>query len=103
VVVARVEGGPFFANTDTVRDALRADASRPGTKAVVLDAETVPYVDVTAVRMLVELADTLQSSGVRLAIAHDVGQVRDLVGEEPGTTSIPVYPTVEAAVQALGG
>jgi anti-anti-sigma factor len=86
-----------------VRNALRADAARPGTTAVVLDAETVPFVDVTAVRMLVELADTLESAGVRFAIAHDIGQVRDLMRGEPATATIPVYPSVAAAVSALGG
>jgi sulfate permease, SulP family len=61
----------------------------------------VPFVDVTAVRMVVELADALAASGVRFAIAHDVGQVRDLMGEEPGTEMIPGYPSVEAAVREL--
>ena len=78
-----------------------ADAARPGTTAVVLDAESVPFVDVTAVRMLVDLAESLDASGVRFALAHDVGQVRDVLDHEPGTTSIPVYRTVEAAVDAM--
>jgi MFS superfamily sulfate permease-like transporter len=41
VVLLRVEGGLFFANADTVRDAIRS-AAGPGTRAVVLDAETAP-------------------------------------------------------------
>jgi sulfate permease, SulP family len=102
VVIARVEGVLFFANADAVRNALRAEAARPGTRAVVLDAETMPFVDVTAVRMLVELTDTLDTAGVRLAMAHDIGQVRDLMRGEPGSDVIPVYPSVEAALQALG-
>jgi high affinity sulfate transporter 1 len=103
VVVARVEGGLFFANADAVRNALRAEAATPGTRALVLDGETVPFIDVTAVRMLVELNESLDASGVRFALAHDVGQVRDVMGEEPGADKVPVYPSVEAAVQALGG
>ena len=102
-MVARVEGGLFFGNADTVRAALQADAGRPGTSAVVLDAESVPFVDVTAVRMLVELAESLDASGVRSALAHDVGQVRDVLDHEPGTTSIPVHRTVDAAVNAMRG
>lgn len=58
VVVLRPETARFFANADAVRDAIRAHAVE-GTKAVVLDAETVPAIDVTAVGMLVELADEL--------------------------------------------
>ena len=101
VVVARVEGGLFFANADAVRRALLTEASRPGTHAVVLDGETVPFVDVTAARMLRELADTLATSGVRFAIARDVGQVRDVLDQEAGSDVIPVYPTVQAAVDAM--
>ncbi len=36
-----------------------------GVRAVVLDAESVPFVDVTAVRMLVELTDELERRGTR--------------------------------------
>ena len=101
VVVRRVEGGLFFANADAVRRALLADAGRPGTTAVILDGESVPFVDVTAARMLRELADTLESSGVRFVIAHDVGQVRDVLDREVGPNEIPLYPTVQAAVEAI--
>jgi MFS superfamily sulfate permease-like transporter len=59
VVVVRVEGGLCFANSDAVGNQLRAEASRPDTHALVLDAESMPFVDVTAARMLIELADTL--------------------------------------------
>jgi sulfate permease, SulP family len=103
VVIARVEGGLFFANADAVRNALRAEAARPGTRVVVLDGETMPFVDVTAVRMLVELTDTLDAAGVRFALAHDVGQVRDVIGLEAGAAAVPTYRSVEAALRALGG
>jgi anti-anti-sigma factor len=96
-----VEGGLFFANADAVRKAVRAEADRPDIRAVILDAETVPFVDVTALRMLIELADTLEISGVRFAIAHDIGQVRDLLREDPSTARIPIYPSVEEAVRVL--
>jgi anti-anti-sigma regulatory factor len=68
---------------------------------VVLDAETMPAIDVTAVTMLVGLARDLHDRGVELVIARDIGAVRDLVdlGEEHPT--IRTYPTVQAAVDAL--
>ena len=56
VAVLRVEAGLFFANADHVRDAIRAHASEDGVKAVVLDAETVPDIDVTAAEMLLAAA-----------------------------------------------
>jgi hypothetical protein len=54
--------------------------------AVVLDCETIPFVDVTAARMLGEVTADLQRTGVRLVIARDIGQVRDVfaVAEGPG-------------------
>jgi sulfate permease, SulP family len=67
---------------------------------LILDAESVPFVDVAAARMLIELADTLQSMGVRFLIARDLGQVRDVLDREPGAVTIPVYPSVQDAVEA---
>jgi sulfate permease, SulP family len=69
---------------------------------VVLDAETVPSVDVTAARMLDQLARDLQQQGVQLIVARDVGQVRDVLRRANGTRSlVRAYPTVQDAVQAL--
>ena len=102
VALLRVEGGLFFANADTVRDAVRAHAAAPGTRAVVLDAETAPFIDVSAARMLVQLNEDLQRSGVRLVIARDVGQVRDVLRRAEGGAALPpAYPTVQDAVEAV--
>jgi anti-anti-sigma factor len=98
VVVLRVEGGLFFGNADAVKDRVQA-ALEPDTKAVVLDAETIPYVDVTAVGMLSQLVEELEAKGVRLALAGDIGQVRDVIGRAGGDVS--AYPTVREAVEAL--
>ncbi|GAA4921818.1 high affinity sulfate transporter 1 [Actinomycetospora succinea] len=99
VAVVRVESGLFFANADHVRDALAALAT-DGTHAVVLDARSVPTIDVTAARMLIELTTTLRAQGVTLAIARDIGQVRDLLRltDESAAT---VFPTVDEAVLSL--
>jgi len=102
IVVLRLESGLFFANADAVRDAVRAHAFRDGIRAVVLDAETIPYIDVTAARMLVQLDDELPRRGVRLVVARDIGQVRDVLRrtEEDGPL-LTAYPTVHQAVEAL--
>ena len=52
VVVLRVEGGLFFANADTSAAHRPTRARRDGVHAVVLDAETIPFIDVTAAQML---------------------------------------------------
>jgi sulfate permease, SulP family len=102
VAILRVEGGVFFANSDAVRRCVRAHAQRPGTRAVVLDAGSIPFLDVSAVKMLSDLAPELSASGVRLLIAHDIGQVQDLL-EVVGAQDLAhhVYPSVGSAVQAV--
>jgi MFS superfamily sulfate permease-like transporter len=96
-----VESGLFFANADAVRQRVRACAAEEGTKVVVLDAETAPAIDVTAVRMLAELAGSLEREGVRLLVTRQIGQVRDVVSHiATDTAPEGVYPTVRAAVQA---
>jgi sulfate permease, SulP family len=101
VKVLRVEGGLFFANADAVRARIRDQAAAPGVRAVVLDAETIPFVDVTGARMLAALAEELGRRDVLLLVARDVGPVRDVLrrsGADPATRHL--YPTVAAAVDA---
>ena len=101
IVILRVESGLFFANADAVRQSVRVHAAKESTKVIVLDAETAPTIDVTAVHMLAELAQSLARDGVRLLVTRQIGQVRDVVGQV-ATDATPegVYPTVRAAVLA---
>jgi high affinity sulfate transporter 1 len=102
ILVLRVEGALFFANADTVRRSIEARAAAPGLRAVVLDGESISSIDVTAVHMLAELADQLETGGVRLVVAGDLGQVRDVLRREAAIEDLDhVYPTVQAAVDEL--
>ena len=67
-----------------------------------LDAETVPYVDVTAAEMLAQLRGDLDRDGVRLLVARDIGQVRDVLRRAGAEDAAAVFPSVEAAVEAAG-
>lgn len=104
VVVTRIEGGLFFADADHVRDQLLAlsqpdgDGRRP--RGVVLDARSVPFIDVTAARMLAALDQTLRAVGSGLVLARDIGQVRDVlrVSEE---NVLPVHASLDDAVAGL--
>ncbi|MGW4170993.1 STAS domain-containing protein [Streptomyces chartreusis] len=102
VIVLRVEAGIYFANAERIRSTVRRAAGREGTTAVVIDApETVPFVDVSAVRMLDELAEELEARKVRLLLARDVGQVRDVLRTAEAKAELRhVRPTVRAAVDA---
>ena len=97
----RPESGLFFANADAIRNEIRTQAA-PGTRAVVLDTETVPTIDVTAVGMLVELAGGPRRDGVELVLARHIGAVRDLVRLGEQDEAIRMFPTVSAAVDAIG-
>jgi MFS superfamily sulfate permease-like transporter len=97
--VLRVEGGLFFANADTVRTSIKHYAAEPGTRAIVLDAESVPFIDLTAGRMLHELGDDLARDGQQLAIAYDLGQVRDLLRKED--TKVILATSIPEAIAAL--
>jgi sulfate permease, SulP family len=101
VTVVRVEAGLFFANADYVRARIRRIAESANARAVVLDAETTPSIDLTGAQMLADLADNLGGRGTRLLMARDVGQVRDVLQQaEVSEIVVGVHPTVDAAVQA---
>lgn len=100
VVVLRVEGGMFFGNADTVRDRILAAAS--DVPAVVLDCETVPFVDISAAEMMLRLAYDLERRGVRLALARVIGQVRDVLNASGGDIpALAIHPSIEAALAAV--
>jgi sulfate permease, SulP family len=99
VVIVRVEAGLFFANADWIRARVLALARR-GVRAIVVDAETVPYVDVTAAEMLDTLHDELARRGVTLYMARDIGQVRDVLRRTGSAAVAHVYATVPEAVAA---
>jgi SulP family sulfate permease len=102
LLVLRVEGALFFANADAVRRAIQVRAAEPGLRAVVLDGESISSIDVTAVKMLAELTDQMETRGVQLVIAGDLGQVRDVLHREAAVEGLDhVYPSVQAAVDEL--
>ena len=99
VAVLRIEGGLYFANATPLAAEIRNAAHRDDVHAVVVDAETVPFIDVTAAQILDQLARELQADGIRLVIARNIGQVRDVVGAALGGSILDTaYPTVDEAV-----
>jgi SulP family sulfate permease len=88
-VVLRIEGSLYFANAENVRARIVDAAGAEGVGAVILDAETIPFLDVTAAWMLVAAHDELQANGVRLVLARAVGQVRDILGCTPDSAGGP--------------
>jgi SulP family sulfate permease len=99
VAILRIESGLFFANADAVRARIRGAAA--GHRAVILDAETMPFVDLTAAEMLHEVGQELDREHVALLIAHDVGRVRDVLSRSGDDAPTRVFPTVQAAVDSV--
>lgn len=102
VAVARVESGLFFANADHVREQLEARVGSDRASAIVLDAEAVAFLDVTAAAMLVELAESLDRQGLTLVLARDIGQVRDVIRRaSPHDRLTQPYVTIDQAIAAV--
>ncbi len=102
-MVLRPEAGLFFANADAVRRHV-LDSIDATTTGVVLDGESMPYIDVTAARELHKLGAELGQRGVELVLARNIGQVRDLLDagdDEDPAERVRVFATVELAVTAL--
>ena len=96
-VVVRVEAGLFFANADEVRTTIEALCT-DRTRIVVLDAETSPYIDVSAADMLVQLQEALRRRGIEFRIARDIGQVRDVLRGTADEEHLAVFDTVDQAL-----
>jgi anti-anti-sigma factor len=102
IVVLRIEGGLFFANAAPIAAEIRSAAQRDDVHAVVIDAETMPFIDVTAAQVLDRVARELRADGVRLVIARNIGQVRDVLDTAPGDSILDAsYPTVDEAVKRV--
>lgn len=98
-LVCRVESGLYFANADFVRTRIRTLAAHRPVRVVVVDAETVPFLDVTAAQMFSQLHAELARSGVDLRFARNVGQVRDVL-RRTRTVEVHVYRDIGTALAA---
>ncbi len=98
----------FFANSDRFREAvLDAVVSAPTPVSwLVVAAEPVTSIDVTAFDMLVELDGVLQKAGITMLFAEMKDPVKDKLKrflEGKQTAWKPFFPTVDEAVVAYEG
>ena len=79
LLIWRPGGDLFFASTDRLGDGLKAAlaASRPPAKHVLLDADSVNFIDTTACDALVNAIKDLQGQGITVAFARVRDQVRE--------------------------
>jgi len=103
LVLFRWDEQLFFANADLFREALLqavADATTP-TRQVIVAADAVNDIDVTAADMLGELDHELEARGIDLQFAGLKGHVKDLImryGLSPRFDAQHFHPTVGNAV-----
>lgn len=102
IAVLRIEGGLFFANAGPIAAEIRRAARREDIHAIVIDAETMPFIDITAAQILDQVARELRSDEVRLVLARNIGQVRDVIHAAPGDSILETaFPTVDEAVERV--
>lgn len=96
----------YFANANTFRDRVRDLAIETDTppSALILDGEGVDDIDFTGAASVAYVAGLLKKKGVKFGIARlDPANMPETVTPERlGLSADLIFPTVEAAVQALG-
>ncbi|HOB66676.1 SulP family inorganic anion transporter [Ottowia sp.] len=103
LVLFRWDEQLFFANADLFREAVlqAVDSATTPTRQVIVAAEAVNDIDVTAADMLAALDHELQARGIELQFAGLPGHVRDLImryGLSPRFDAEHFHPTVGNAV-----
>src|SRR4029077_3318563 len=80
LLIFRPNGMLFFANANHVRNELRKEVKKAGKplRAVLLNLETCPALDVTSLEMLEQLQNELDESGIELCFVRVADPVRDL-------------------------
>jgi sulfate permease, SulP family len=105
LLIWRLSGDLFFASIGHLGGGLKAAlaTSRPPTKHVLLDAESVNVIDITACDALLNLIQELQSQGITFAFARVRDEVREqmrLGGVEAVVGSTNFHERVTDGVRA---
>src|SRR5262249_9646532 len=105
LLIWRPGGDLFFASIGHLGDRLKAElaTSRPPAKRVLVDAEAVNLIDVSASDALLNLIQELQSQGITFAFARVRDNIREhlrLGGVEAVVGSANFYDRVTEGVRA---
>ena len=102
VLVANVIGRIDPKAAGTLQSSITA-ALRGGDRAVILDFEQLAYIGNVGVRALRIIARVLRDRGAALAICAPQGVVAAVFSGSGVDSLISVYPTRDAALEALDG
>ncbi len=103
LVLYRFDAPLFFANADFFRERVRALARRGEVRWIVVAAEPITDIDVTAADTLRALVDELDTAGIELAFAELKDPVRDRLrryGIETAVGADRFFPTLGVAVSS---
>ena len=104
LLIARPEGRLYFANAANVGGKLRALVETSSPQVILLDCSAIPGFEYTALKMLVEAEERLNSEGTELWLAALNPEVLDLVRRTPLAERLGrerMFFTVEQAVDAF--
>ncbi len=100
LIIFRLDGELFFANAAYFRDRVRQHrgTADPPAEAILVDAEAIHDLDITAAEMLKELASELAADGVELLFARVHQTVRKMMqrsGVADAVDTDHIYPSVQ--------
>jgi SulP family sulfate permease len=106
LLIFRPNGMLFFANANHVRNELRKEVKNAGKplRAVLLNLETCPGMDVTSLEMLEQLENELHESGIELSFVRVADPVRDLFRRSGFLELLGerrIFPGVDVGVDAF--
>jgi high affinity sulfate transporter 1 len=101
-VIFKFGASLLFINADYFQEnALGALQGAPDARWFVLDASSIPYVDSTAIAMLLDFGRDLEGRGLHFAIAGGHGRFREILDRvdiSKTTGALAVHPTTSLAV-----
>ena len=108
ILVYRFDGPLFFANAAFLQDEIRelVASADPPLEFVVIDAEAIGDIDVTAAAMLSDLLKELSTAGITLGLARTDRPVREMLSRTGFLQRLGIenlFPTVRTAVAAFLG
>jgi SulP family sulfate permease len=103
ILVYRFDGPLFFANAAFLQDEVRevVASADPPLEFVVIDAEAIGDIDVTAAAMLSDLLKELSAAGITLGLARTDRPVREMLSRTGFLQRLGIenlFPTVRTAV-----
>jgi anti-sigma B factor antagonist len=99
--VVSVTGELDVATSPALREALLAANTRPGSE-VVVNLLSVPFIDSSALGVLVDMSKRLRARGGTLAVVCEDRQLVKIFEITGLTRILAVYPTLRDALEALG-